>query len=193
MIYEYKQYTTPEAATELFAPERFANDLDMGEWSVSEQQLATSGVATCIVLAAHNQLTSRGLLGHFSAISFDEGEPSRFNNRQSFLDAIAGLPSLGEPAQTDVWLGGAAPALVDGKEYGTDTDKLEAEIAVLQYLDEYSQPEDRLRKQWSPQSNTVLAVELDCPSGKLVCHSYPSDDEFMLSAIRSRQRRSDKG
>lgn len=146
------------------------DDVDMGGWKVSSKELKTSGASTCIVLAAHNESTRQGMIGHFSSIA--EEPPGDFRHGQSFREAIAAINSLGDPTATTIWLGGGAPFIEDGKD-SVEQDRSLAEELTSQYIKDSVIPETQLEIEWSEQGR-VLDIELNCEIGILVVHNYPN-------------------
>jgi hypothetical protein len=148
----------------------------MGEWRISEDRLATYGASTCIVLAAHNSETGKGLLGHFSSIS--ERESGNFRHGEEFRQSIDALSQLGEHQHNSIWLGAGKPLIVDGIDTVMPDRKL-AQRAILGYLDEHGTPIEQVKVVWSAPQR-VMDVELNCLTGRLDVYDYP---EITLSSL----------
>lgn len=81
------------------------------QWRRGNNIYVTSEARCCLLLAAHNEITREGLLGHFSAIAGDWGKKvhpvkARYEGVDAFLAAVNATPALGALASTTVWLGG---------------------------------------------------------------------------------------
>ncbi len=138
-------------------------DIGMGEWRVGSDVLFTSGASTCVVLAAHNKTTGRGLLGHFSTLAKTDRD---YNDTHAFEEAVAELSTLGDPIETEISLLGAGPYFEDG----VDTVAEDREYAVqtlLSYAKKHDLPNDSVALDWSPTQHTSIDVKLDCRLGIL--------------------------
>lgn len=144
-------------------------DIDMGEWGIGQDELMTFGASSCLVIAAHNEQTRRGLVGHFSSIAKSGGGEHR--HQESFLSAVDGLNRLGNPQDNCIWLGGGAPHVMNGVDE-SEPERQFAEIAIRRYIDENDMPIPQAKVQWSGPGS-VVDIELDCPSGVLSINEYP--------------------
>lgn len=146
--------------------ERADCEVPQEQFKRSFGKLVTSLVGPCVVLAAHNDQTHEGLLGHFSGISVDGGQkqpgadPKRYIGADAFNAALPLLGELGPAALTTVWLGGAC--LRDETGPYADT-KLEREYAASRIISLES-AWGGLMLDWN-DDDCRIDVQLDCPSG----------------------------
>jgi hypothetical protein len=148
-------------------------DVVQGEWRIGTGKLSTIGVASCLALAAHNEATRKGLLGHFSTISPEaQSNPKlaceQFNDI-TFDEALAHLPELGPVRETYIWLGGAAlqsdrsltvnSSIMSDRRYGRT--KLAETAARFGFKD------TAINLGWSPPDSEVY-IRLDCEAGRLL-------------------------
>lgn len=144
-----------------------ASDIAMGEWTRSDEMLYSLGASTCIILAAHNEETERGLMGHFSCIS--DGPDVPYSNQASFNEALAAIPDLGDPLMSSVFLGGGKPCVLDDEDT-VEADRVYAERAVMDVAQRIKLPGDQVVVEWS-EADRAIDVELDCATGILVVHN----------------------
>lgn len=156
-------------------------DIGMGESRVSSDRLLTTGVATCIVVAAHNQETRRGLLGHFVTLSTDEA----FSDKDSFHAALDDIAHLGNPLMTSVFLGGGTPFISedDGQNVVTE-DRRYAEEETRKLCAGFKLPSDQVIVEWS-ELGRAIDIELSCVEGVLVVHNSPKDAFQLVHAPAS--------
>lgn len=95
----------------LLPPEPFV-EVGQGEWKSGQAEFLTSGVDSCVVLAALNEKSSKGMLGHFSCVAPHSSAIPELENEQSdtllFNAAVKNIIHLGDPCYTSIWLGGCA-------------------------------------------------------------------------------------
>jgi chemotaxis receptor (MCP) glutamine deamidase CheD len=143
-----------------------------GEWRYGVSKLTTMSVASCVVLAAHNRSTKRGMIGHFSCISPTAQSNPQLSNEQfdtnAFNNSVDYLPNLGLLSDTQIWLGGAALYTDDSTEIrnGTLADRLYAEARVADLVRRYGVVDDVIIRDWNTTENE-LYIRLDCESGSL--------------------------
>ena len=160
----------PEPGDLLFS-EDLSGDIEMGTWEKGAGSLLSLAASTCIILAAHNDETKFGLLGHFSSIAEEGGDG--YSDKESFRQAVAAISSLGNPGETSVWLGGGTSHVWEGEDE-TEEDRLYAEKNVREHAAELRVHGDQVKAEWSA-AKCVIDVELDCVSGILAVHSYPKE------------------
>lgn len=144
-----------------------------GGWRVSSSDLSTIGVESCLALAAHNEVTRRGLLGHFSTISHEAQLNHQLAEEQFdtavFDEALAHLPDLGPTRATDIWLGGAAlqtesSLLINN---GILLDRRYGEEKVAEATRRFSYKDNAVKFDWS-MPGRELHIRLDCVAGRLL-------------------------
>ncbi len=146
-------------------------DINMGESRISSDRLLTTGISTCTAIAAHNQETKRGLLGHFTTLSTDE----KFSDKQNFHAALSNIVNLGDPLATSIFLGGATPlACENGGQDIITEDRQYAEAETRKLCDSFRLPSDQIMVEWSAL-NRAIDVELGCAEGILIIHDSPKD------------------
>lgn len=158
-------YDTPEAAYTIFPENILADDIGMGEWRLGTNTLISTSASTCILLAAYNDRTKRGLVGHFTALATKNAADR--SDIMQFAEASREVKTLGDLEGTVAWLGGGA--LVRSMEAEVEADRLLAR-KILSELS--ALPADDIAETWSPADKTA-DVQLDCNSGLLAVHLYP--------------------
>lgn len=145
-------------------------DISMGNFDIGNGVLFSGGAAACVLLAAHNEDTDEGLVGHFaSLVPMREGVRSDYGR---FRRAVLAIPELGVEDLTTIWLGGTAFR-------GADTrinDSLEAdrETALHTVRTIIEEPKE-LVIDWA-EPDTATDIELHCRLGALVVYSYDGDE-----------------
>lgn len=122
----------------------------VGEWRRSRGKLFTNHACTCILLAAFNDESQEGLLGHFDA--FDEPLES----------ALEATRNLGGIATTDIWVGGACARLRDER---TAAAIKEDRAYVLGRMQQLGLPTPLTR--WLQGDEIGMHADLDCTNGTL--------------------------
>lgn len=166
---EVLRYESSEPVSLIFA-DSFVGEVDMGTWEISADRLFSMGVLTCIVLAAHNDETNRGLLGHFSAVAKPD---AGYSDKQIFQTALKEVANLGDPLATSLFLGGGTAH----DKTGIDTvepDRRYAEERVREFCSDFRLPNDQVSIEWS-QPDRAIDVELDCATGILAVHNSPKN------------------
>jgi len=150
--------------------ERNRRVLSTDKWLTGEGSYIGVGTACCVLLAAHNAITRKGLLGDFSAIAGDWGKrlrpeyPTLYEGMDRFLEAVHAIPALGALANTTVWLGGTCAEWDNVRYDDTDFERAYA----LQKVNELAEPGYTvLEPHWTNIPNGVLKAQLDCPEGVL--------------------------
>ena len=163
----------------LVLPEK-ATMVPQGSWARGHEELATVGVATCVIIIAHNSLTGEGLVGHFSAISPESHSNPRLKNEnfdtESFKEAVSAIPTLGPPERTQLWVGGGDVHGKDGQYYYEEV-LLDRDFA-LQTINEMvtvnGMPSDAVRIDWK-NTGQDLFISLDCHANTLLIQNLQEE------------------
>jgi hypothetical protein len=156
-------------------------DIAQGDWLIDSGTLSTVAVASCIALAAHNGVTSQGLLGHFSTISPEAQLNPRLVGEQSdseaFTDALAHLPDLGPARETQIWLGGASLDIENSAptNYSILYDRRYGKQKVTEAATLHGLPTSAICIDWCAP-DLELYIRLDCAIGHLLIR--PIEDNF---------------
>ena len=128
--------------------------IDVNDWRQSQGRLATYSAAACIVLAAFN-LSSQGVLGHFTELHESESEEE--------LDrAVDAIRSLGDTAMTYIWLGAG------GLHFSEESyEEAVAGRAVALGKAKSLNP-GRLDVRWLRDGEEAMHVDLDPPTAHLL-------------------------
>lgn len=165
-------------------------DIDTCKVSEPNEQLYTAGAGPCVVMAAHNQTTHKGLVGHFTGV--EPSSPAReagiaSDEIQTFEEAVQALLALGDPSETAIWLGGGAPFIEAGRDT-VNPSRQRAEEIIKQCVPEMGILSGNVQIEWS-QRERVVSLELDCRLGFLVVHNYPAELQNWDEAIERQRRR----
>jgi hypothetical protein len=169
MIKEVLAYDQHPGTKNLFFEGNVAGDIGQGEWRMGNGNLVTSAASTCIILAAHNEQTKRGLLGHFSAVTEESQEGQ--DSKRSLDEALDVIGSLGDPEATSIWLGGGTPHL-QAEIDTAEQDRAYVDRKIHEVAASLKIGEDQIDTAWS-EAGHIIDVELDCAKGILVAHDYP--------------------
>jgi hypothetical protein len=166
---EVLNYNRHPGTKNLFFEGDIIGDIDPGKYHMGNGNLVTTAASTCIVLAAHNEQTRRGLLGHFSAVTEESQEGQ--DSKRSLEKALDAVGSLGDPEATSIWLGGGAPHMQAEIDM-TEQDRAYVNRKVHEVAAGLKIGGDQIDIAWSG-AGRVIDVELDCSKGVLVAHDYP--------------------
>lgn len=158
---ETLRYERLPGSGDLVFAKDLSSDIGMSQWKAGAGSLLTTGASTCIILAAHNGETHRGLIGHFGAIIAERGG---YEDGDMFRQAIEEVLRLGGLDTTSVWLGGGAPNIYKGRDNVAEDRQYSQEKVEGMGVESVIE--------WSPAGH-VIDAELDCQSGILVVHDYP--------------------
>ncbi len=147
-------------------------DVVQGSWRHGGGRFSTFAVATCIALAARNEYTRRGLIGHFSSISpISMRNPQLMHEQfdvRIFRQAVDYIPRLGPHAATTIWLGGAALYAEDSSatRFSKLADRQYAELQISKMIARTAIFDDALKIDWNTTEND-LYIRLDTDLGEL--------------------------
>lgn len=147
-------------------------EVSQGEWRMGGDQLMTIGVATAVVVVAHNATTGRGLLGQFTSIAPENMTDPRLANERFdtdvFDEALAAISTLGPPAANEIWIGGAAmyPRPGDDEDDLTTRDREYASRMLIQAMLDNDLPVEAIVTSWSSRQEDIV-VRLNCRTGIL--------------------------
>lgn len=164
-----KEY--PDSRAVSYLSQEPAYDISMGEWGTSYGHLLTSGASTCTILAAYNNATRQGLLGHFSDVAGDSANQNKFN------EALSHIKDLGRLASTDIYLAGGSPFLDKNSQDTVEGDRNYCTSEVEKYLASQALSLSQLTVEWNGQGE-VVDVEINCPEAILAVHDYPRTNFF---------------
>lgn len=144
-----------------------------GSWARGHEELVTVGVATCIVIVAHNTLTGEGLLGHFSSIAPESHSNPKLKNEHfdtdSFIEALGVIPTLGPPELTQIWVGGGDVHTEDSETYHEEVliDRDFALQGIIEVTVSNGIPTDAIKIDWK-NTGQDLYISLDCRTHTLL-------------------------
>ncbi len=175
MIHQRMRYSSYEEYADVEMGIRHPNSIDIGNWQWSEEgELFTPRAGTSIVIAAHNQNSQRGLVGHFGNIASADDEPTSHQNM--FHHALEQVESLGELAATAIWMCGGAPNIAKDGSDANRGNRVYAERYLRRYIAELDTKPEVVVVEWSGEGRMV-DVDLDCMTGILVVHNYPNEEQ----------------
>lgn len=156
--------------------------VESGDWKESDELLLTTGVVSCIAVAAFNSITRRGVLGHFSAITpATLDNPLMYSDREVHKGAVRAIQKLGPIAFTRVWLGGGDaydynPEMADSgappDEYGTGV--LADRASAVDSIRSIGINPSNICERWEENRRGGIDIELDCRAGILTVVNEPS-------------------
>lgn len=148
-------------------------EVDQGEWRYSSESISTFPVVSCVAVAAHNETTKRGLIGHFSSIS-RLAQLNRWLRREhldtdAFNQAIDFLPTLGPLPTTYLWLGGAALHTEESPEIQNAilADRRYAEDRITDMATRNNLSKEQITLSWN-KTEYDLYIHLNCRTGLLL-------------------------
>lgn len=147
--------------------------ISAGEWALGRRTFLAVGVSTGIVIAAHNSDTGDGLLGHFSRIAPEDHEDERINDEtvqtEAFAEALSMIKRLGPPADTDIWVGGAADfsGVSEQLDLTIEGERQYAQRALQRMMLDSAIPVSRLQTSWSGEQEDLI-VQLNSRNGVLL-------------------------
>jgi len=152
-------------------PTNLTGEIEPGQWRESYDRLLSVGASTCLILAAHNSYTHKGLMGHFSNLVAPRSGIT--THEAEFQQAVDTLPKLGRITHTDIWLGGAAPFIEEDTDTNVPNRDKAAEV-IQEYLrGRRLSAERHLTIDWS-EPGMVIDAQLFCRrDGALVIDRYP--------------------
>lgn len=138
----------------------------MTRWDTTDDTLFTTGVHTCIALAAINKQAGKGLLGHFTTISIPLGT-GIYTDRKKFNNALKFIPKLGPPEATRIRLAGGYhaedPEVIEDMEY--------AQKKVHKMAKKLHIPQSLVVIDWLTD-NDEATVEIDCRTGEIAVEEF---------------------
>jgi hypothetical protein len=189
MIYEALRYEGDDQLPQLLDSYKACEEVGLGDWKISSGGLLTRGVSSCIALAAHNGATRKGLLGHFNSITAPKSR--RYSGEKKFHEALSAIDLLGEPASTEVWLGGGRP-LLEGSNDIVRQDREFAQQKVREHLNGYEPPSSQLKVDWSDPER-IIDVELDCETGILIVHNTSKAQRRVMHVLAQLRKQRSSG
>lgn len=156
-----------------------ATIVNLGEWALGKRVFMAIGVSSGIVVAAHNKATGDGLLGHFSLLSPELAHDSHVADdhihTDAFAEALAMIKRLGPPAETDIWLGGAADCTAASTDMGLtiEGERQFAQLALQQVMQDTAIPVAHIQTSWSGNQEDLI-VQLNSRNGVLLVNHLES-------------------
>jgi hypothetical protein len=126
--------------------------------------LVAEYVGRAMVVVAHNELTSKGFIGHFIDTSVVPPAYMPATGHAQLEQALGRLQNLGPTELTSLWLGGGAlhEEMYSGiADIPTDRRHTENRIASL------GVPKDNMTVQWTTEPNKILHARLRPNVGEL--------------------------
>lgn len=142
------------------------NEVLMDEWRITNDELFTDSVVTCVALAAINRETGLGLLGHFDGITVPEGKIQ--NDHNIFNRAVSVIPYLGPPKSTYVRLAGAAIYFKYGDpSLSVQEERMYAEEEVRIVATVFGIPSKQIKAGWL-WGNEHAKVAINCQKHTII-------------------------
>ena len=141
-------------------------EIGMGQFVVEKGNLITRGASTCIVIAAHNKISKKGMLTHLSSLTSTDASASE--QRDVLEQALSAVTSWGDGEHTKIQVLGGSHLREGGKLLSSskrNRDYVQNRLSQFRLV----LPVENIRVDWLDDDRSI-DVELNTKLGTLAVY-----------------------